>query len=88
MSKNLHVSLQNRPKKSTTYCKSKGNQTLQMCLSRNYDFVFTNLLKNEAELMSLTTKFLLSENGQPLTKSQFLECTNLLINIDWLFITA
>ena len=49
MSNNLHVSLQNRPKKSTTYCKSKGNQKFQMCLSQNYDFVFTNLLKNEAE---------------------------------------
>ena len=53
MSKNLHVSLKNRPKKSTTYCKSKGNQKLQMCLSRNYDFVFTNLLKNEAALAGL-----------------------------------
>ena len=51
MSKNLHVSLQNKPKKSTTYCKSKGNQKFQMSLSRNYDFVFTNLLKNEAAML-------------------------------------
>ena len=42
--------MQNWPKKSTTYCKSKGNQTLKTRLSRNYDFVFTNLLKNEAEM--------------------------------------
>ena len=50
MSKNVTVLLQNQPCKTTTYCKSIGKPKLQMCLSQNYDFVFTNLLKNEADL--------------------------------------
>ena len=37
-------------KKTSTYCKSNGKPKLQMCLSQNYDFVFTNLLKNGADL--------------------------------------
>ena len=34
--------------KITTCCKSIGKPKLQMHLSQNYDFVFTNLFKNEA----------------------------------------
>ena len=49
-SKNFPASLQNRPYKTTTYCKSNGKLKLQMRLSQNYDFVFTNLFKNEAAL--------------------------------------
>lgn len=30
---------------STTYWKSKGQQKLQTCFTKNYDFVITNLLK-------------------------------------------
>ena len=36
--------------KSASYCKSNGKPKLQMHLSPNYDFVFTNLLKNETVL--------------------------------------
>ena len=32
------------------YCKSNGQPTIQIRLSQNYDFVFTNQLKNEAQL--------------------------------------
>ena len=47
--KKISVQIQNRPSKTTIYCKSNGKPKLQTCLSQNYDFVFTNLLKNEAE---------------------------------------
>ena len=36
---------------STIYFKSKGKQQLQECLSRNYDFVFTNLLKKRGSIV-------------------------------------
>ena len=49
MSKNLQTYLQNMTYKSKICCKSNGKQKLQTHLSGNYDFVFTNLLKNEAE---------------------------------------
>jgi len=41
------------PYKSSIYHKSNGKPELKLHLSRNYDFVFTNLLKNEAELFTL-----------------------------------
>ena len=50
MSKNNSALLLNWPYKTTTYCKSSGKPKLQIHLTRNYDFVFTNLFKNEAEL--------------------------------------
>ena len=49
-SKNVTVLLLNWPFKTNTYCESNGKSKLQMHLSQNYKFVFTNLLKNEAEL--------------------------------------
>ena len=47
-SKNVPVLLENRPFKTIIYSKSNGKPKLPRSLSRNYDFVFTNLLKNEA----------------------------------------
>ena len=44
-SKNVHFLRQVRPYHSITYGKGNGKQKLQTLLSRNYDFVFTNLLK-------------------------------------------
>ena len=41
-----------RPYKSTTYGKSNEKQNLQTWLSWNYDFMFPNLLKYEAEKRS------------------------------------
>ncbi len=52
--KNVPVSILNRPYKSSIYHKSNGKSELQLQLSQNYDFVFTNLLKNEAELTKST----------------------------------
>ena len=43
------VLLQNRPYKTTTYCKSNGKPKFLMPLSENYDFVFT---KYEAALIN------------------------------------
>ena len=48
--KNVHVLRQIRPYNSTTYGKGNGKQKLQTHLSRNYDFVFTDLLENAAVL--------------------------------------
>ncbi len=42
------IELQIRPSYFTTCYKSKCKQKLQTHLSRNYDFVLKNLLKNEA----------------------------------------
>ena len=49
---NVHVLRQIRPDNSTTYGKGNGKQKLQTYLSQNYYFVFTNLLKNAAALVS------------------------------------
>ena len=46
ISKNVPVLLQNRLYITSTYCRKSK---LLMHLSRNYDFVFTTLLKNEAD---------------------------------------
>ncbi len=48
--KNVPLSIKNWPYKSSNYQKSNGKPELQMRLSQNYDFGFTNLLKNETEL--------------------------------------
>ena len=45
------------PYKTTIYGKSYGKPKLQMHLSRNYNFVFTNLLKNEAEFIDPLSYF-------------------------------
>ncbi len=42
-------SLQNRHLKPKIDCKNKGKWKLQTCFSWNYDFAFTNLLKNAAD---------------------------------------
>ena len=55
-SKNVLVLIHIRPSKNVAYCKSNGKQKLQMHLSQNYDFVFTNLLKYEADLFSVQDK--------------------------------
>ncbi len=51
-SKNVYFLLQNRYLKPKISCKSNGKWKLQTCFSRNYDFAFTNLLKNAAEWIS------------------------------------
>ncbi len=40
--------LQNRHLKPKIDCKNNGKWKLQTCFSANYDFAFTNLLKNVA----------------------------------------
>ena len=48
--KNVHVLRQIRPYNSTTYGKGNGKQKLQTRLFWSYNFVFTNLLKNVADV--------------------------------------
>ena len=48
-SKNVHVLIQIKPYNSTTYDTGNGKHKIQTHLSRNDNFVFTNLLKNAAE---------------------------------------
>ena len=64
----MNVLLQNRPFKTIIYSKSNGKPKLLTRLSRNYDFVFTNLLKNEAELGSSINWF------EPKTKPPHMHC--------------
>ena len=53
-----NVLRQIRPYHSSTNGKGNGKQKLQTRLSRNYDFVFTNLLKKLADLSDFRVKSL------------------------------
>jgi len=50
------VLIQIKPCNYTTYYKRKGKQKRQTCLTRHYDFEFTNLFKNVTEV-ALSTLF-------------------------------
>jgi len=49
-SRNVYVLLHLRFYNSTTYLKSKGKVKLQTRLTQNYNFVFTNFVKNKAQM--------------------------------------
>ncbi len=53
-SKNVYFLLQNRHLKHKIDCKNKAKWKLQTHFSRNYNFAFTNLLKNAAALAAWT----------------------------------
>ncbi len=52
--KNVYFLVQNRHLKPKIDCKNNGKWKLQTCFSPNYDFAFTNLLKNAADLLRNT----------------------------------
>ncbi len=52
-SKNVYFLLQNNHLKPKIDCKTNGKWELQTCFFRNYDFAFTNLFKNAAELWTV-----------------------------------
>jgi hypothetical protein len=60
--KNVNFLLQGRHLKPKIDHKNNGKWKLQTCFSRNYDFAFTNLSKNSAELHSQSIQTLY--NGQ------------------------
>ena len=61
--------------KTTNYCKSNGKPKLQMRLSWNYDFVFTNLLKNEEQ--RLTKK----ESSEMIRRMSLLRISNVTFSL-------
>ncbi len=48
-SKNVYFLLKNQAFETKNDCKNNGKWKLQTCFSPNYDYSFTNLLKNTAE---------------------------------------